>query len=135
MMGDMNEHQKRAIWAKALQDMADAIGRGQTRIPDSVRFYTHDVTPEELLEIADHTAPEPLRIKNSTGLTPHVTVPTGKPLQIEFEWVFLASSSAGMDKIFDIHNQDCCGLEPAAPGAEPAGTRASEVPSVGIERP
>lgn len=109
----LNEQQTAALWATAFRDLADAIGRSSLKTPQSIDIWNHDVPFDQLLSIADFTAPESFKINvHDDGKTANVRVPVGKPLGLEIEWHFIGPIDGpdALETISD-HNEHCMGAD------------------------
>lgn len=128
----MNSYQQRALWAHALRELADMIHAGQAPVPTSMQLMSQWVTPLELLTIADHTTPEPLQI-NDYGPYVSVTVPVGRPLDLDITWVsqvhvpsLPADEQADFREAVRQHNIVCVGAPAAGPDDDDADPLADE---------
>lgn len=118
----MNSHQQQALWSHALRELADTINEGQAPAPSSMVLYSQWVTPPALLAIADNSTPEPLQI-NDRGQFVDVTVPVGRPLDLDITWVSMVhvdglatpEDQADFRKAVRAHNTYCVGAPAAGP--------------------
>lgn len=120
----MNDAQQRALWGAALRSLGDSIAHGLSPVPTSMDVWTQYVSPIGLMNLADQSGPEPLKITHAeSGSHASVQVPTGKPIDLAITWYFqaLTDTDPAQAKIdrenYDWHNQHCVG---------------GDVPSVGI---
>src|SRR3954463_6184379 len=110
MMVGMNAHQNRALWASALRDLGNAIDLGACQPPDNLTVRTHGLSPADLLEAADTTAPRPLKIHVGQH-SAYINIPTGERLGLDITWVLhaewpLASAedTASWTQAYEDHN-------------------------------
>jgi hypothetical protein len=117
MVGGMNDNQTRALWATALQELADAINTGRARAPQSMVIHTQFVTPGELLIVADTTYEKPLAITIG-GEFAWITVPVGERLDLDIRWCIEHAlptdpfDRAQATEAFRTHNAECCSPVP-----------------------
>jgi hypothetical protein len=118
-----NEHQTRALWATALHQLADAINQGIVEPPHDAHFYSHDVSPRELLHVADNSYKTALRVTNANGPYPSVTVPVGELLGLKLDWIHLsvrpgdATQALAAIENYKTHNTVCVPLSESPDGA------------------
>ncbi len=112
----MTETQMRALWAAAFQSFAEAIAHGIAPIPTSVDFWSQGVSTIELLNAADNSTPEPLKVSLLKGCA-SVDVPSGRMLDLPIRWVFQAyypsdpTDRERAERDYQFHNESCVPVE------------------------